>query len=167
MPDLPEGLISIHGIHASRILAGTKTVEVRRRFPVLPVGTRLWIYETLPVGEVTGFVTIASMERSSPAALWRTCGEGTAIDRAAFDAYLDGCSDAVAICLCRPCRIVPIAAARLQAMRERFHPPQVVTRLTADESAAIRRLSEGRTPAPSSPREQAGWSPAQRSLALS
>lgn len=167
MLDLTEGLISIHGVHARRILDGTKTVEVRRRFPALPAGTRLWIYETQPVGAVTGYVTIDSVERSTPTALWRTHGDGTGIDRAAFEAYLEACAEAVAICLSEPCRIIPIAAARLRAMRERFHPPQVVTRLSVEESAAIRRLAEGRKPAPSAPRQPACCAPGQRNLALS
>ena len=138
------GLISIHSVHATGILAGTKTVEVRRRFPVFPAGTRLWIYETAPVGEVTGFVTIKDIERSTPAVLWRRHGNFVGISRAAFETYLGGCAEAVAICLSGPCRVItPIAAARLRTMRDRFHPPQVVTRLNADESAAIRRLSEG------------------------
>jgi predicted transcriptional regulator len=47
-------LLSIHPRHACRIYAGSKTAEFRRTRMRVSPPIDLWIYETLPVGNVTG-----------------------------------------------------------------------------------------------------------------
>ena len=58
MPDATDAIISIHPDYADAIFAGKKTIELRRRIPEVPSGTRLWIYATRPTGAIIGFVTI-------------------------------------------------------------------------------------------------------------
>lgn len=48
-------LISIKPQYAAAIYYGTKTVELRKRVPNVPIGTPCLIYETSPVSQVTGW----------------------------------------------------------------------------------------------------------------
>ena len=137
-----DAIMSIHRGYADAILAGTKTVELRRRLPNIPSGTRLWIYATRPTGAVLGFATIQDVDRSSPASIWIKHRIGTGVDRAMFQQYFDGAPEAIAILLAAVRRIGPITIDQLRQIRDCFHPPRVLTRLTAAESKALRKLAE-------------------------
>ena len=141
MPDSADAIISIHPTYADAILAGKKTIELRRRIPELSSGTRLWIYATLPTGAVVGFVTIQDIARAHPTTIWKKHRNGTGVDYASFRAYFNGAKEAVAILLSAGRRVGPITIDQLREIRERFHPPQVLTRLTASEAQALRNLA--------------------------
>ena len=141
MPEPQDALISIHGIHARRILGGTKTVELRRRFPAMTAESRLWIYETLPTGAVIGFATVAGIDRGIPEVLWERYGPSIGVESEDFMAYLNGCVEAVAILLTKVREVAPIPAATLRAIRDQFHPPQVMIKLTLAEGIALRRIA--------------------------
>ena len=148
MPDQREAIISIHGVHSRRILAGTKTVELRRRFPAMAPGSRLWIYETMPTGAIVGHATVAGFDRGSPEALWERHGTNTCVALEDFMTYLDGCAEGVAILL-GDARATPLLSRlALKTVRARFQPPQVMTLLTPGERLALREAAseQGRTP---------------------
>lgn len=140
MGEMMDALISIHGVHAHGILQGSKTVELRRRFPRTQPGSRLWIYETLPTAAVTGHVEVVRLERDVPEVLWARHERRLGISRAVFEAYLSDCTYAYAIMLSAPQRVVPIPAASLKSIRPGFHPPQVMTRLSSDEGRIMRSM---------------------------
>jgi predicted transcriptional regulator len=140
VPDVTDAIISIHPTYADAILAGTKTIELRRRIPKLPAGTRLWIYATRPTAAVVGFVTIQDVARAHPRTLWQKHRSGTGIDHASFKAYFNGAEEGVAILLQAAKRIGPITVEQLQDIRDSFHPPQVLIRLTTAETKALRQL---------------------------
>lgn len=142
MPDAADAIISIHPTYADAILAGKKTIELRRRVPELPSGTRLWIYATRPTGAVIGFVTILNVARAHPTKIWKKHRNGAAIDYVSFKSYFNGAREAVAISLTAEQRVDPITIDQLREIRERFHPPQVLTRLTDSEAEALRRLAK-------------------------
>lgn len=56
-------LISIKPKWAERIYNGTKTLELRKRMPKIPVGTVCLIYESYPVHMVTGYFIYAGAYR--------------------------------------------------------------------------------------------------------
>ena len=130
--------MSVHGVHASAILSEMKTVELRRKFPNMVFGTRVWIYETLPEGAVVGFVTVVKVERAPPPIIWQSCRNDVGIDYSTFARYFHNTSEAVAIMLSAASRILPITTHQMREIRTRFHPPQVAMRLTSLESAALR-----------------------------
>jgi predicted transcriptional regulator len=138
--DAADAIISIHPTYADAILAGTKTIELRRRTPELRSGMRLWIYATRPTGAVIGYVTIQDVAKAHPQTIWRKHREGTGVDHASFKAYFNGAKEAVAILLAAARRIAPITVDQLREIRDRFHPPQVLTHLTVTEAKALRRL---------------------------
>lgn len=141
MPDHREAIISIHGVHSQRILAGSKTVELRRRFPHMPAGSRLWIYETMPTGAVVGFVTVTGMEAGTAEALWERHGKSIGVTRDEFIAYLAGCAKASAISLADARAIAPVALSTLRSIRPRFQAPQVMTLLSPAEGLAMQRMA--------------------------
>ena len=65
-------LISLHPRHASNILSGEKTVELRRRFPEQRTrGALALIYSTAPVQAVVGVAPLSSERRQWTFALRR------------------------------------------------------------------------------------------------
>jgi predicted transcriptional regulator len=141
VPDAADAIISIHPRYANAILAGEKTIELRRRIPDLPFGTRLWIYATRPTGAIVGFVTLRDVTRAHPRTIWNKYRHRAGIDHAAFKAYFNGAQQGVAILLAAARRVAPITIDELREIRVRFHPPQVLTRLNAAEAKALRELA--------------------------
>lgn len=141
MVEAADVIISIHRDYADAILAGTKTVELRRKLPALAAGTRLWIYATRPTGAVIGFATIQNIERATPVAIWRRHRASTGVEYATFLEYFEGAPEAIAILIAAARRIGPISIDQLRQIRDSFHPPQVVARLTARESRALREMA--------------------------
>jgi predicted transcriptional regulator len=137
-----DAIISIRPIYANAILAGKKTIELRRRIPEIICGTRLWIYATQPMGAVIGFVTIQGVSRAHPATIWKKHRKSAGVDHDSFKKYFNGANEAVAILLAAARRVGPITIDQLREIRNSFHPPQVLTRLTALESKALRELAE-------------------------
>jgi predicted transcriptional regulator len=76
--------------------------------------------------------------------IWKTHRKGTGVDHASFKAYFEGAQEAVAILLTAAQRISPITIEQLRKIRDRFHPPQVLIRLTNSEAQALWELSEKR-----------------------
>jgi predicted transcriptional regulator len=142
VPNAADAIISIHPAYADAILAGKKTIELRRRIPKLPLGTRLWIYATRPTAAVIGFVTIQDVARAHPRTIWQKHRNGTGVDHASFKAYFNGAQEAVAILLEAARRVGPITIDQLREIRDSFHPPQVLIRLTTAEGKALRRLAK-------------------------
>jgi predicted transcriptional regulator len=140
VPDA-DAIISIHPSYAEAILAGKKTIELRRRIPELPSGTCLWIYATRPTRAVVGFVTIRDVMKAHPRTIWNKHRDGAGVDHASFKTYFNGANQGVAIFLAAAQRVVPITIDQLRSIRDRFHPPQVLTRLTATEASALRKLA--------------------------
>jgi predicted transcriptional regulator len=141
VPDAADSIISIHPTYADAILSGEKTIELRRRVPELASGTLLWIYATRPTGAVVGVATIQDVARAHPTTIWKKHRKGTGVDHASFKAYFNGAQEAVAILLAAVRRVGPISVSQLREIRDSFHPPQVLIRLTASETKALRKLA--------------------------
>ncbi|MBB3441847.1 hypothetical protein [Rhizobium sp. BK379] len=129
-----NAIISIRPLFVDAILSGAKTVELRRRIPSIDIGTKLWIYATLPVGAVVGAAIAQDFHYASPAELWVRYARHAAIPRDDFDAYFLGTDRGVGIELSSVQKIEPISIEYLRVMRDGFHPPQVLTKITNDEA---------------------------------
>lgn len=139
MVELRQALISIHPDHAAAILSGKKTVELRRRVPDLPPGSKLWIYATRPRGAVVAMATVEQVVRGTPVQIWRAHGIEANVTRSDFDVYFAGCTSAAAIVLRECSKVSDVSLESLRGLRERFHPPQVITWLAPNESAFLKR----------------------------
>ena len=81
-----EIIISIRPPHVDHILAGRKTVELRRRFPECAgSGALLLIYASKPEQSLIGAARIEAVRRMSPAGLWRSFGEQAYVPKAYFN----------------------------------------------------------------------------------
>ncbi|MDQ0249554.1 putative transcriptional regulator [Sphingomonas kyeonggiensis] len=132
-----ELLISIRPTFADAIFNGSKSVEVRRKIPPIKLGARLWIYVTKPVGEVRGIARVTEIVEGDPAEVWLACGSRTGLTRTHFDQYFDGSRTAYGLVLEEVAVGHPVSMQALKALRAGFHPPQVITRLTASEAEAL------------------------------
>ena len=135
MDGVENALISIRPNYAQAILAGTKRVELRRRIPVIGRGTRLWIYATLPLGAVVGSVTVEKIIEGTPTLIWNTLMGRTALTRCEFDEYFSGTDRALALLLSNVVKTREIGIGELRTLLEGFHPPQVMVRLSREQSA--------------------------------
>ncbi|SDQ79455.1 helix-turn-helix domain-containing protein [Brevundimonas sp. 374] len=118
-------VFSIKPEYSRKIIGGSKTIELRRRFPkTVSEGTRALIYETSPTRALIGMAEISGVSRMSPDELWAAYSEEACIARTDFDNYFSGVEVGVAIRLCRarPLR----RTIELPELRSRFsfEPPQ-------------------------------------------
>jgi predicted transcriptional regulator len=115
-------LMSIQPRYANAILAGEKTVELRRRPPrnEPPV---VIIYSSGKAREVLGTARLKDVHTSTPADIWAKFGAGAGVTRAEFDAYFAGSETATAIEVEAPRRTTdPLTLANLRTFD--LEPPQ-------------------------------------------
>ncbi|MDW3119373.1 MAG: helix-turn-helix domain-containing protein [Roseovarius pacificus] len=118
-------VLSIKPIYSEKILAGHKTVELRRRFPVsAPSGALAYIYSTSPVKAMVGTASIRDVLKLPVEQIWTEFESTAFIERSLFDKYFEGLDHGYALVFddvksfSRP---LP-----LHELRERFgfEPPQ-------------------------------------------
>ncbi len=131
---MSSALISIKPVHVKNILSGKKTVEIRTRNMLLPIGSTLWIYSTLPTGKIEAIAEIDFIDTKSPSTIWRKHKELICISKNMFDTYTHGRKEVTAIGLKN------IEAAQnnlcLKALRKidkNFMPPQFFLKITPDK----------------------------------
>lgn len=118
-------VLSVRPHYSNKIFEGKKTVELRRRFPVLaPRGTIAYIYSTSPVRALMGSTEIDRVIKLPVPEIWKKFGKTAQITRADFDNYFSGMQQGFAL---------KISNARsfsrpinLTELRDRFNfePPQ-------------------------------------------
>jgi predicted transcriptional regulator len=118
-------VFSIKPKYAEQILSGSKTVELRRRFPnKVASGSNALIYVTSPTRAMAGVASIERVVRDCPQSIWRNFSAKAGIDRAEYDSYFNGSEFAYAIILedARPFD----RSLKLDELRSRFdfEPPQ-------------------------------------------
>jgi predicted transcriptional regulator len=91
---------------------------------------------------VVGVVTIQDVAKASPSTIWKRHRSGAGVDHASYKAYFKGAQEAVAILLTAAQRVGPISVEQLRKIRNRFHPPQVLIRLTTSEAQALSELAQ-------------------------
>ncbi len=134
--DSSAALISIQPEYATKILAGKKKLEFRRRWTARTV-TTLVIYATAPVQLIVGFATVAAVTQGTPTQLWqlaRRCDGG--ITKPRLFEYLKNSPTAVAIELAKITRL-PGGIDPWRCLGPDFRPPQSFRYLNQNELAQI------------------------------
>lgn len=125
LPPSRDVVFGIRPAHAQRILDGSKTVELRRRFKEdIKPGTLAFIYTTRPTSALTGFATIHEVKHLALDDLWKRYRSSAYLSRVNFEGYFSGLKYGYAIVLDSARTLVrPIKLAEL---RERFgfEPPR-------------------------------------------
>ena len=128
MPELDQDrmvVLSLKPRFAEAILAGTKTVELRRTTPKIEVPTRALLYASSPVRALLGTCIITSVKSAHLTDLWREFGSRADLSYPEFRRYFEGVEVGTALTLDeqRPLsRRVPLQD--LRAKPRGFRPPQ-------------------------------------------
>jgi predicted transcriptional regulator len=123
-------LISLHPQHSANILAGRKTVELRRRPVRVSAGTRIWMYAKHPKSCIEGLAVVDRVCEAPLDELWAEFGDQVGISKQDFDQYMKGMVIGCAIVLrsAEPLqRSIPLGEMRRRV--KKFHPPQFFKRL--------------------------------------
>ena len=83
-------LLSVRPHFAEALLEGSKTADVRRRFPTLHAGTRIYIYSSSHVGAVLGTVDLETVDRDDVCKLWSRHRDRIGISKDDFLNYIEG-----------------------------------------------------------------------------
>lgn len=135
-------MLSVSPEYAQSILAGVKSVELRRRAPRIADGTSAWLYSTLPVGQVVALLTIETVVEASLDDIWKQYGGKAAISHQAFDAYFSGLNQG-AVLIIRDVQALKVPVS-LNEIRQHgaFQPPQFYRRMRADAPESRLTTSE-------------------------
>jgi predicted transcriptional regulator len=90
-------LLSVKPRYANALLDGTKTAEIRRRFPDLPLGTVVFVYASSPERRLIGTFAIRGIRRLPADRLWAAYPGQLALTRQEVRDYLRGRREGVAI----------------------------------------------------------------------
>jgi predicted transcriptional regulator len=127
-------LLSLRPRFAKGLLAGTKTVEVRRRAPSLTPGMVCLLYASSPDRALVGSARIGAVHTAAPRILWRDWGDRTGLQASEFFDYLSDLSSAYVISIRDPVPLEqPIPLAELRHRQASFVVPQSYRFLGQDE----------------------------------
>ena len=91
-------LVSIRPTYAEKIIAGQKTVELRRRFPqTASPGAIALIYSSSPVQAIIGYAVVDHVQRLPIDSMWTRHGGAACITKDDFYEYFDGADEGFAI----------------------------------------------------------------------
>ena len=135
-------VLSLKPRFAEAILAGDKTVELRRTVPKIVVPTLALLYATTPVRALLGTCIITSVRSADLAVLWRQCGSRSDLRHHEFQQYFHGVDVGTALTLTQPQafgRRVPLQD--LRAKPRGFRPPQSFAYVDAETGHQLIRLA--------------------------
>jgi predicted transcriptional regulator len=131
-------LLSVRPRYAERILAGIKTVELRRIRPRVSKGDVLLLYVSSPVKALKAISRVNEITWSEPNELWRQIAHRAGITHHEFQDYFGGADMGCAIHLQEVQELSP--SISLSALREQwpgFSPPQLYYYLTSKKLSAL------------------------------
>lgn len=136
-------LLSVRPRFAQSLLAGTKTAEIRRRFPDVPEGMSVVIYSSSPQKAVLGTMRARRLVRSNVVDIWQQYSDVIDIQQAELADYLAGASECSVLELDSPnvwSRPVPLEDLRRVL---RVEPAQSFRYLTPKQLSRLEKLTEG------------------------
>lgn len=113
------------------MLAGYKSVELRRKPLNISSGARVWVYSKLPRGQVQALAVVDEVVADTPEEIWNSYGVQSAVSKSEFDSYFADAKTGYAIVFQEVRPLAPILS--LSSIREKishFHPPQFFKKLT-------------------------------------
>jgi predicted transcriptional regulator len=118
-------LLSVHPRYVSLMVAGEKTVEIRRIRPTGEPEALVLIYATAPTCQVVATGVLEGMVNGGADRLWRRFGRQACLTRQAMRDYLRGASRPTAMLLRAVAPLTaPISLTHLQLSIPEFRPPQ-------------------------------------------
>ena len=135
-------VLSLKPRFAEAILAGVKTVELRRTVPKIEVPTRALLYATTPVRALLGTCVIANVRSADLAVLWREYGSRSDLRYHEFQQYFVGVDAGTALELTQPQVLSQrIPLQDLRAKPRGFRPPQSFAYVDTKTGDQLMRLA--------------------------
>lgn len=135
-------LLSVRPRFARGLLSGTKTAEIRRRFPDIPAGMTVIIYSTSPEKAILGTMRAKQTVRSNADDIWRDYADVIAIGRPELTDYLDGASECSVLELESPnVWSRPVQLAELRSVLD-VEPPQSFRYLTSRQLTTLHSITQ-------------------------
>ena len=135
-------VLSLKPRFAEAILAGVKTVELRRTRPKIVVPTRTLLYAASPARALLSTCIITSVRSTDLAALWREYGTDVVLSHNEFLRYFDGVDVGTALTLTEPRRLsrgVPLQD--LRAKPKGFRPLQSYAYVDTKTGAQLMQMA--------------------------
>jgi predicted transcriptional regulator len=119
-------VMSVKPDRAEQIMAGSKTVELRKRFSKQWEGEKINVYATAPLMSLVGEAKIHSIIVDDPQEIWRKYGDEIGCSRLEFDEYVSDANVMYAIELneIRPYRSAIPLTQLSRLIKEELVPPQ-------------------------------------------
>ena len=136
-----EIVLSVKPVWTDLIMSGRKTVELRRRFPMLSSGpVTALLYSTGPVMAMVGSVRIEDIVVLPPDHLWPQVADRACVTKEQYRAYFEGAKEAAALFLgtVKPLP-KPITLGQLRSSAD-FAPPMSWRRAKPVELELVRGL---------------------------
>jgi predicted transcriptional regulator len=136
-------LLSVRPRFAQGIIAGTKTIELRRRAPSCAPGDLVIVYETSPTKAIVGFAVVSKIDGGCTTTLWRSAQASAGVSHEEYRRYFDGAPSGVAIHLKEAKALRrPIALSEARSLAPEFRPPQSWCYLRSLPAALVSRLRQ-------------------------
>jgi len=116
-------LCSIKPQYVEKILNGSKTVELRRKFNVELINSRLFIYATSPVMAVVASANIKNIEYFDIQKIWNLYGDASGITENSYYNYFKNCELGYVIHLDNVKKL-PNEILRSNLIKKGIYPPQ-------------------------------------------
>jgi predicted transcriptional regulator len=134
----PVVLLSVRSPHVDRLLAGTKTVEFRRRRWSVPDGSTVLLYGSKNCRAIVGSLVVKSTIVGTRSALWDSHGSRSGLTRQEYRDYFEGSDVAVAICVGDVRRLSePLTLEELRRRSPSFHVPQSYRFMESEELGIV------------------------------
>jgi predicted transcriptional regulator len=118
-------LLAVRPTFAARILAGTKTVELRRVRPKVYPGQDILIYSSSPTMALLASAVVERVETDEPEQLWPRVKRAAGLTKAEYTAYFVGAGVGSAIWIRNVAPLVePVGLREMRARWPWFRPPQ-------------------------------------------
>ncbi|MBF0375058.1 MAG: hypothetical protein HQL39_16780 [Alphaproteobacteria bacterium] len=133
-------VLSVRPVWAILITAGSKTVELCRKFPKFSGPVTALLYSTGPVKAMVGVVTIDDTVILPPAALWPRVSDRACVTEDQYRAYFCGTEEACALFLGAVRALTkPISLEQLRSSAD-FVPPMSWRRAKPEEIDLMKAL---------------------------
>lgn len=117
-------ILSIKPVYANRILAGTKTIELRKSSMGLHSGDIIVVYASAPEQRIHFWFQIRNVETLAVEEMWNRYSLQLGIDYKDYAEYFSEQSSAVAFHIGNIQRVTPIPLKMIEDLVPQFVPPQ-------------------------------------------
>lgn len=117
-------MISIKPVYANQILAGTKTIELRKSAMGLSPQDVVLVYSSAPEQHLSFWFRVRKVETLEVAEMWKRCADRLGIDLEEYKSYFAGASTATALYVGEIHKLAPVSLAEIQREVDGFVPPQ-------------------------------------------